>query len=577
MTSSRLPLALLSIPLSLSVLLAHGSAHAQDRAPGFAINRFDPSERGSDWFVADSLDLRGHNRLALGVIGDYSHDALAVYRAGVDKEVGAVIADQIYAHVGASYVLFDTLRLSLSMPIQLYQSGDTWVVGGQTLTSDHGVQAGDLRAGADVRLFGTYGGVASLALGGQVYIPTGHRDSYASDGSVRGGPRASLAGQIGPFVYAARMGVMFRKDHTAFDDTPQGHEATFSAAAGIKIEHLVLGPELYGTTVLESDAFDKVTTPVELLFGGHYRVSDVQLGAGVGPGISRGVGAPDVRVVASVVWAPQPAEPEPEPVVAPVDPDRDRDGVPNAKDACPDEAGVADADPTKNGCPVLDKDKDGIADGVDACPAEVGVASTDPNLNGCPLPPDADADGIADALDACPKEAGPASSDPKLNGCPPPKDGDGDGIIDPEDACPTAPGPKTADPKTNGCPAARVEQNEIRILEPVKFAKNSDKLLPESEPVLTSVMEVLKAHAEITKLEVRGHTDSRGGAGNNLTLSKRRAASVMQWLIAHGIAPTRLGSAGFGQTRPIDSNETEDGRRNNRRVEFRITETAATP
>ena len=88
-------------------------------------------------------------------------------------------------------------------------------------------------------------------------------------------------------------------------------------------------------------------------------------------------------------------------------------------------------------------------------------------------------------------------------------------------------------------------------------------------------MEVLQAHKEVTKLEVRGHTDSRGGAAANLNLSKRRAASVLKWLVAHGVAPERLGSNGFGQTRPIDTNDTEDGRKNNRRVEFRIIATAA--
>ena len=172
------------------------------------------------------------------------------------------------------------------------------------------------------------------------------------------------------------------------------------------------------------------------------------------------------------------------------------------------------------------------------------------------------------------KQAQPATTR-RPTVCPKPKDTDGDGIPDGEDACPAAAGVKTTDPKTNGCPAAaHIEQNEIRILEPVKFAKGSDAILPESEPVLSSVMEVLQGHPEITKLEVRGHTDSRGGAGSNLALSKKRAASVRTWLINHGIAATRLTSEGYGQTRPIDSNDTEEGRRNNRRVEFRITETA---
>lgn len=68
------------------------------------------------------------------------------------------------------------------------------------------------------------------------------------------------------------------------------------------------------------------------------------------------------------------------------------------------------------------------------------------------------------------------------------------------------------------------------------------------------------------------HPDSRGGPGYNLALSKRRAASVVKWLTDRGIEASRLTSQGFGQTKPIDTNDTSDGRQNNRRVEFNIIE-----
>ncbi len=577
MFTRHIPLALLS--LSFSLLLAEGTAHAQQRSPGFSINRFDPSERGSDWFVAESLDFRGQNRFALGVVGDYSHDPIAIYNSITGDQVSAVISNQIYTHFGVSYVLAERLRLSLNMPVLLMQTGTSNVVAGQTLTADHGAAAGDLRIGADLRLFGTYGDPITAAIGGQFYAPSGKQDSYAGDGAARFAPRVLLAGELGPFVYAARLEVMFRKDHTRFDGNIEGDNGFFALAAGLKADHLVIGPELSGSTVLRKDALEKTTTSVEVLLGAHYQAGDCKLGAGFGPGLTRGVGTPDSRFVASLEWAPQPDEAKPaEPVpVAALDPDRDHDGIDNEHDACPDVAGVPSSDPKKNGCKVADRDQDQVPDDVDACPDEAGEATGDPKTNGCPPPKDADKDGIPDDVDACPAEPGVATQDPKTNGCPKPKDTDSDGVTDAQDACPEVAGPKTDDPKTNGCPAAHIEQNEIRILEPVKFAKNSDQILAESEPVLTSVTEVLQAHAEITKLEVRGHTDSRGGAGANLQLSKRRAASVRKWLIAHGIAEARLSSNGFGQTKPIDTNDTEDGRRNNRRVEFRITETAPQP
>ena len=569
---------LLPALVSSSVLLLVSSAHAQTLAPGFALNRFDPSERGSDWFVGESLDLRGDYRLALGLVADYSHNPLVVYDANSDAKIAAPIENQFFAHLGGNYTLAERLRLSLDVPLLLVQNGDGTLVNGEDVSAKKGANLGDIRLGADVLAFGKYKSPASFALGVHVYLPTGSTKAFTSDGSVRIAPRALLAGELGALMYSARLELMFHTDERAFVGNPGGQQIFGAATAGLRADDWVFGPELFTFTELNNTAFKRASTPAELLFGAHYRIQDVKLGAGIGPGLSRGLGAPDVRVLASVDYFPDvPPKKAAPPPAPPEDPDRDHDGFDNDIDACPDEPGVASKDSTRNGCPVLDKDHDGIPNEEDACVDEPGVRTDDPKTNGCPPPKDADQDGIPDTEDACPNEAGVKTDDPKTNGCPAPKDTDKDGVLDTEDACPNEAGVKTDDPKTNGCPAAHIEQNEIRILEPVKFATGSDHLLPESEGVLGAVMEVLQAHPEITKLQVRGHTDSRGGAAANLTLSKRRAASVVKWLTAHGIAATRLSSDGFGQTKPIDTNSTDEGRKNNRRVEFRITETAPQP
>ena len=168
-------------------------------------------------------------------------------------------------------------------------------------------------------------------------------------------------------------------------------------------------------------------------------------------------------------------------------------------------------------------------------------------------------------------------TDPLTTPCPPPKDPDKDTILDPEDACPEAPGPRDTDPKKNGCPAARVEKGQIKILERVEFENNSAKIRPQSDKILNAVLAVMTEHPEFTKLSVEGHTDNRGAAGHNLDLSRRRAASVMKWLTDHGVAKTRLSSQGFGMTKPIDSNDSDAGRQNNRRVEFHILEQDGKP
>jgi outer membrane protein OmpA-like peptidoglycan-associated protein len=255
--------------------------------------------------------------------------------------------------------------------------------------------------------------------------------------------------------------------------------------------------------------------------------------------------------------------------------DRDGDGFTDTEDACPDEPGVSAGDPSQNGCPPAqaDRDRDNVPDSVDACPDQPGVASTNPAANGCPPPPpDADKDGILDADDACPNEAGVANADRARNGCPAPKDTDGDGVLDPEDACPTDAGPTDSDPKRNGCPKAFVQGTQIKILDQVKFQTNKANILPgkESEDVLLAVQAVLTQHNEIRAVRIEGHTDNTGAAEHNRELSKQRAQAVLDWLVKHGIEASRLKAEGFGPDRPIDANATDEGRRNNRRVEFQI-------
>jgi OmpA-OmpF porin, OOP family len=318
-------------------------------------------------------------------------------------------------------------------------------------------------------------------------------------------------------------------------------------------------------------AFSTATTPLEVMIGAHYLVaSAVRIGAGAAPGLTRGYGEPAVRAVLSVEWAPAYQAPPP--------PDRDHDGIVDAEDACPDTPGVRTDDPSTNGCPPppppppADRDKDGIPDDADACPDVPGVKTDDPKTNGCP--PDRDKDGILDADDACPDVPGVKTADPKTNGCPPDPDRDKDGIVNEQDACPDQPGPKNADPKKNGCPQAAVVGKQIVILEQVKFATGSAKILPTSDSILQAVLDVLTQHPEIKHLRIEGHTDNVGAAAMNKTLSGKRAASVVAWLVAHGVDKARLSSEGFGMERPIDDNTTPEGRQNNRRVEFHIDDDA---
>lgn len=566
-----------SLFLGSSVVLI--SAPALSDNEGFAINRFEPAERGSDWFSQDSLNIAGHPRLAAGMTLDWAHKPLVLYDENGD-EVSAILRDQVFAHLGASITLYERLRLGLNLPVGLYSGGDAGDLGGTTFDATDGATFGDIRLGADYLLFGEYRSPFSVAAGAWFWIPTGSQDRFSGDGKVRLSPHVLVAGDIDMFAYAARMSVDYRAQRQTFGDSELGSDLSLGASAGVRLvdDKLLLGPELNMTTSIASGEsfFGRTTTPFELIFGGHYElVPGLRVGLGFGPGLSRGLGTPEYRGLLSVDWI-QPIEEKP--VAEPLPSDRDGDGIFDADDACPREKGIATDDPKTHGCPPPpDRDGDGIIDEEDACPDEPGVASDDPKKNGCPLPADADSDGILDVDDACPNEPGVKTEDPKTNGCPPPKDTDEDTIFDPQDACPTVKGKPNDDPKKHGCPSARVEKGQIRIIERVEFEYNSSRIQKDSERVLEAVLEILKERPDITKLSIEGHTDDRGNDQYNKNLSARRAESVQKWFVARGIATKRLSSAGFGKERPIDSNETEEGRQNNRRVEFHIIEVDGKP
>lgn len=279
-------------------------------------------------------------------------------------------------------------------------------------------------------------------------------------------------------------------------------------------------------------------------------------------------------------------------------PDRDKDGIADKDDACPDAAGLANL----KGCP--DKDKDGIADKDDACPDVAGVAQ----FGGCP---DTDGDGIPDKDDECPSVAGKT----ELKGCP---DGDNDGIADKDDACPTVAGvaqfngcpdtdgdgvedskdrcPEVAGkPEFEGCESAKALQAVIKAaekkarqeaelakkqkvsidpsklvvdfkVEAILFATNSSVIQDQYKSILDGLVDVL-ANNPTYKLRLSGHADSRGSQAYNEKLSEARAKACLEYLLLKGVSASRIVIQGLGESIPAADNNSEAGRKINRRVE----------
>lgn len=114
--------------------------------------------------------------------------------------------------------------------------------------------------------------------------------------------------------------------------------------------------------------------------------------------------------------------------------------------------------------------------------------------------------------------------------------------------------------------AASIDRDGFVALD-IRFATAKADILPESQPVVEQIVALLRNRASL-KVGVEGHTDDTGTPQSNLVLSKQRAESVAAALQAAGIDKARLQPAGFGQTKPIADNRTEEGRAKNRRVEI---------
>jgi OOP family OmpA-OmpF porin len=116
----------------------------------------------------------------------------------------------------------------------------------------------------------------------------------------------------------------------------------------------------------------------------------------------------------------------------------------------------------------------------------------------------------------------------------------------------------------------QLEGDKITVSETILFATGKATIDPSSTHLLDSVAEILKTNPGITKLTIEGHTDSVGDAASNKQLSQERADAVKAYLAGKGIADGRMGAVGFGSEKPIASNETDEGRATNRRVEFKV-------
>ncbi len=297
---------------------------------------------------------------------------------------GVPIENRVTAHLAATVGLFDRVQLGVVMPVVATQ---------QLAGADSALAPGDLRVDARVRLLGLpRRGAGRLALAATLLIPTGSGAANAGDGAVGVVPRVLFElTNARDFIFAANLGVALRP----------GWENQLLARAGVTlpiVPRVLVTLETSFETLLRSPLAGGALS-LEALAGIHHvSRTGLAFGLAAGPRLLDGEGSADLRVLGLVGYAPQPNEPTL--AVA----DRDHDAVPDADDLCPELPAGVRPDSRRRGCPFVeravpeappvveppapppnpDRDADGIANALDHCPDDAGPASPDPATHGCP-------------------------------------------------------------------------------------------------------------------------------------------------------------------------------------------------
>jgi OOP family OmpA-OmpF porin len=469
---------------------------------------------------------------------------------------GAPVQTQLTGYFDIGIEIFDRVALQVMFPATLVQTGNATSSLSVPAAKDSVdlaiAAAGDTRF--DIRAIPLRTSDRKFKLGVELFLnaPSGNEKSFTGDKSTSGGLSIAPELDFKSVQLTLNTGFNFRPNGHLNDFTVQ-HEWTwgFGAFLPLRDQTIRLGAEIFGSTGISgsNSTFNDENTPLEWMLEARFAVDKkkrLYVGGNAGTRLTTGY-APDFRVGALIgYWF-------------------------NVKDEEPKEEPNIKTKPHNE--EKIDTDHDGYPDDEDLCPTEPEDGKPPLPTDGCPAPPDKDGDGIPDASDKCPDVPEDKDGIDDWDGCPE-DDADKDGIPDAQDKCPKEPGEaNTKDPSKNGCPQfiRRITgSNEIQVLKQIQFETGSARIRKDSYPIMDEVWRLLSANPEITLLSIEGHTDNVGGDEMNMQLSKDRAKSCLDYLTQKGIDAKRLTSDGFGKTKPIDTNDTPEGRQNNRRVEFHI-------
>ena len=624
---------LLALATALAALCLPATATAQEvltsgfDAHGFNLAAFDGDAR--DPYSVMRPGRMHQWEFYASVLGEYAMTPLSYISGPLgDTTMEPVLDHLVTTNLGMGLVLHDRFRLNAGMPLYVFSVGPD----GDPL----GTMIGDVRVGSTIALirpsYDTAGGLG-LGLVPWVDIPTGDDSVYLGNADVAGGGALATTYEFSKLTLSAHVGYQYKPDITAYNIEGADSLLTglhigylFDRNTGLNFEALLTPP-------LAKNQNSGTEFPVETILSFRKRGDKGgMISAGVAAALTDGAGAAPLRVFVGGgfgrIEIPVPPDLDGDGIPNAEDECYDDPEIFNGyadEDGCPDflgevavwgefegepielsnvtlhqptgprmlppeQATVNDVMPgvevtaevVANGClggSTIFVVKEGKNDLVVplARNREGTITFEVKTLDGQPIP-DATVKIRSEHSECSPAtgaelQLGAGGTGSVLAGA-----GDHTIIIDV---------PKYAlyRQKVNLDPGeteevvvslkkskTRVTAQRIEIYEKVHFETAKAIIKPESYGLLDEVADAINTHQQIKLVEVAGHTDDQGGLDYNQELSQDRAQAVLDYLVNKGVSPSRLQAKGYGETRTVDTNETESGRAKNRRVEFNILE-----
>lgn len=586
--------------------------------------RFQPSVDGREFLSLDDSAV-GADGIGGGLVFNYADDPFVYRYADEDRAelevLGAVATTNLLAYANMA-----RFRVGLDVPLHMASSG--YGVEGFRLFGDLGLDGKYMLLDREEDLLG-------LGFGARVSLPTGNGDAWLGDKNpgFSGTVNATYGQRV---IGAVNLGVRgYAGSASQIDDVKWGARMLFRGGVSVPItDPLWVTAELGGERMFGSRGAPG-STPIEALAALRGNPMDNLVASlGFGAGLTRGIGAPDYRIIAGVSWVPGESSATDAYITAPTGADRDGDGIADYRDLCPDQAEDHNGQADDDGCPdggltptrLWVRDAQGaqvagatlelvsgpetgrwaMPDGemVRSLPPgryKVQVVANDFHLRNAEIQvPEAPRHEAVISLDpvvptgvltlsVADPEGMPIAASLRLLGDTSEIDTAADGVGRGDIPAGTwevvvsapgyAPARRTITVEPGGAASmdvvlsgsrVRVTEDRVVILDKIFFEFDSAILKPESFPILEEVASAMIQHGELALVEIQGHTDDQGGEDYNRRLSAERAEAVRQVLLRSGVSASRLGARGYGEDQPLQPGSSEEARAANRRVEFVI-------